>query len=124
VSVNQAGIRYELRNSLIPADFTVGIAKLSGLLFIVASRLAMGISLAIPMIVQPLKNGRLVVLALLANFVLVPMLAYVIKAIIPLDQSLQIGLIVLSTAAGAPFLLGRFGRAGRHVVVHHRGSGN
>jgi predicted Na+-dependent transporter len=85
-------------------DFVVVIAKLSGLLFIVTSMLAMGMSLTIPMIVQPLKNGRLVVLALLANFVLVPLLAYVIKAIIPLEQSLQVGLIVLGTAAGAPFL--------------------
>ena len=56
------------------------------------------------MILQPLKNVRLVVLALLANFVLVPLLAFLITLIIPLEQSLKIGLIVLSTAAGAPFL--------------------
>jgi predicted Na+-dependent transporter len=85
-------------------DFSVAIAKLSGLLFIVASMLAMGMSLTIRVILQPLKNVRLVVLALLANFVLVPALAYVIKMVIPLEQSLQIGLIVLGTAAGAPFL--------------------
>ena len=86
------------------ADFIVVVAKLSGLVFIVASMLAMGMSLTIPMIVQPLKNVRLVVLALLANFVLVPLLAYVITLVVPLEQSLRIGLIVLSTAAGAPFL--------------------
>ena len=86
------------------ADFLNAIAALSGLLFIVTSMLAMGMSLTIPLIIQPLKNVRLVVLALLANFVLVPLLAYVIKSIIPLEQSLQIGLIVLATAAGAPFL--------------------
>jgi predicted Na+-dependent transporter len=84
--------------------FFEAIAKLSGLLFIVTSMLAMGMSLTIQMIAQPLKNVRLVVLALLANFVLVPLLAYVIKTIIPLEQSLQIGLIILGTAAGAPFL--------------------
>ncbi len=80
------------------------IAKLSGLLFIVTSMLAMGMSLTVPMILQPLKNVRLVVLALLANFVLVPLWAYIIKVIVPLEQPLQIGLIVLGTAAGAPFL--------------------
>ncbi len=85
-------------------DFLTTIAQLAGLLFIVSSMLAMGMSLTIPMILQPLKNVRLVVLALLANFVLVPLLAYVITAVIPLEQSLRIGLIVLSTAAGAPFL--------------------
>jgi BASS family bile acid:Na+ symporter len=53
---------------------------------------------------QPLKNARLVILALLANFVLVPLLAYAIIKIIPLDPSLQIGVILLGTAAGAPFI--------------------
>jgi BASS family bile acid:Na+ symporter len=84
------------------SEFFQAIAGLSGLLFVVASMLAMGMSLTIPMILQPLKNARLVILALLANFVLVPLLAYVITLVIPLEQSLQIGLIVLATAAGAP----------------------
>ncbi len=86
------------------ADFFEAIAKLSGLLFVVTSMLAMGLSLTVPMIVQPLKNVRLVVLALVANFVLIPLLAYVILLVIPLEQSLKVGLIVLATAAGAPFL--------------------
>ena len=80
------------------------IGSLAGLLFIITSMLAMGLSLTVAQILQPLKNVRLVLLALLANFVLVPLLAYVITLIIPLEQSLQIGLIVLATAAGAPFL--------------------
>jgi predicted Na+-dependent transporter len=86
------------------AEFFEAIAKISLVLFVVSSMLAMGLSLTIPMILQPLKNVRLVVLALLANFVLVPLLAFLITMIIPLDQSLKTGLIVLSTAAGAPFL--------------------
>jgi len=86
------------------ADFFEAVAKISLLLFVVTSMLAMGLSLTIPMIVQPLKNAKLVVLALLANFVLVPLLAFVITLIIPLEASLKTGLIVLSTAAGAPFL--------------------
>ncbi len=35
------------------ADFFTAIARLSGLLFIVTSMLALGMSLAIPMIMQP-----------------------------------------------------------------------
>lgn len=85
-------------------QFFDAIAKLSGLLFVVTSMLGMGMSLTIPMIMQPLKNVRLVILALVANFVLVPLLAYVILLVIPLEQSLKTGLIVLATAAGAPFL--------------------
>ena len=86
------------------ADFFGAIAKIAGLLFVVTSMLAMGLSLTVPMIIQPLKNVKLVVLALLANFVLVPLLALVITLIIPLEAALKTGLIVLSTAAGAPFL--------------------
>lgn len=84
--------------------FFQAIAALSGLLFIVTSMLAMGMSLTMAQILDPLKNLRLVVLALLANFVLVPLLTFVLNRIIPLEQSLQIGLVVLGTAAGAPFL--------------------
>jgi BASS family bile acid:Na+ symporter len=61
--------------------------------------------LTLSQIVQPLKNARLVILALLANFVLVPLLAYGITLVIPLEDSLKIGLIVLATCAGAPFLV-------------------
>lgn len=85
-------------------EFFQAIGALSGLLFIVTSMLAMGMSLTMAQILQPLKNVRLVILALLGNFVLVPLLAYAINWVIPLEQSLQIGLIVLGTAAGAPFL--------------------
>jgi len=86
------------------SEFFNALAQLSGLLFIITSMLAMGMSLTIAQIIQPLKNARLIVLALLANFVLVPLLAYAIILVIPLEQSLQIGLVVLGTAAGAPFL--------------------
>ena len=88
--------------------FVSTIAALSGLLFVVSSMLGMGLSLTTGQIIQPLNNIRLVILALLANFVLVPLLAFGITHLIPMDQSLQIGLIVLSTVAGAPFLIKRF----------------
>ena len=45
-------------------DFFTATARLSSLLFIVTSMLAVGMSLTIPMIMQPLKNERLVVLAM------------------------------------------------------------
>lgn len=85
-------------------EFLEALAQISGLLFVVTSMLAMGLSLTVPQIMQPLRNMRLVMLALVANFVLVPLLAYAITLVIPLDQSLKVGLIVLATAAGAPFL--------------------
>jgi predicted Na+-dependent transporter len=86
------------------SELFTALAQVSGLLFIITSMLAMGMSLTMDQIIQPLKNARLVILALVANFVLVPLLAYAITLVLPLEQSLQIGLIVLATAAGAPFL--------------------
>ena len=80
------------------------LAGLSLLVFVIGSMASMGLSLKISQIVAPLKNIKLVLLALLVNFVLVPILAYLITALLPLDESLRIGLILLSTAAGAPFL--------------------
>ena len=80
------------------------LAGLSLLVFVIGSMASMGLSLKIKQIVEPLKNVKLVVLALVANFVLVPIVAYLITLVLPLDESLKIGLILLATAAGAPFL--------------------
>ena len=44
-------------------------ATVAMLSFVVSSMLAMGAGLTIPQIAEPLRNARLVVLALLANFV-------------------------------------------------------
>jgi BASS family bile acid:Na+ symporter len=65
---------------------------------------ALGLSLTIGQIVQPLSNARLVTMALLANFVLTPALALVLRAAFPMAEGYGIGLILLATAAGAPFL--------------------
>jgi BASS family bile acid:Na+ symporter len=86
------------------AEFFSAIAKVAGLLFVVTSMVAMGLSLTLPQILAPLRDARRVVLALLGNFVLVPLAVYLITLIVPLAQPVQIGLILLATAAGAPFL--------------------
>jgi BASS family bile acid:Na+ symporter len=64
----------------------------------------MGAALTMTMILQPLKNTKLVILALVANFILVPALTYVITLVLPISDDQKIGLIVLACAAGAPFL--------------------
>src|SRR5216110_1862834 len=74
------------------------------LAFVVSSMLAVGLSLTFQQIVAPLRNGKLVFLALLANFVLMPLGALAIARILRLDQPLGIALLLLGAAAGAPFL--------------------
>ena len=72
--------------------------------FVVSSMLGMGLALTLDQILQPLRNARLVVVALIANFVIVPAVAIVLSRLIPMDEQLQIGVILFGSAAGAPFL--------------------
>lgn len=81
---------------------TVGV--LATVIFVLTSMLAMGFSLTLQQIIEPLKNTRLVAFTLVANFVLVPLLSLFILFVIPLSEGLSIGLVLVGTAAGAPFL--------------------
>jgi bile acid:Na+ symporter, BASS family len=72
--------------------------------FVVSSMLAMGTGLTVAQIVEPLRNARLLVLALLANFVLMPLGAFALAKVLWLDEPFGIGLLLLGCAAGAPFL--------------------
>lgn len=85
-------------------DFLLTLTNLATLIFVLTSMLSMGLSLSIKDIIAPLKNLKLVILALVANFILVPILAYLIQLIVPLSEGLTIGLILVALAAGAPFL--------------------
>jgi len=86
------------------SEVVKAIADSALLVFVAGSMLGAGLRLTVREILQPLRNARLVALALVANFVLVPLLAYLILLAIPLDRPLKVGLILLSTAGGAPFL--------------------
>src|SRR5438094_1225890 len=79
-------------------------APLAMLAFVLSSMLAMGLGLTVGGIIAPLRDVRRVVLSLLANFVLVPLIALAITALLRLDQPLGVGLLLLGSAAGAPFL--------------------
>ena len=61
--------------------------------FVVSSMLAMGAGLTIPQIAEPLRNARLVVLALLANFVVMPLGALALAKVLRLDEPFGIGLL-------------------------------
>jgi bile acid:Na+ symporter, BASS family len=74
------------------------------LAFVLSSMLAMGLGLTVSQIIAPLRNARLVVLSLLVNFVLMPLGAVALAALLRLDQPLGVGLLLLGSAAGAPFL--------------------
>ena len=72
--------------------------------FVVSSMLAMGAALTVSQIFDPLRNVRLVMLTLVANFVLMPLGAFALAKVLWLDEPLGVGLLLLGCAAGAPFL--------------------
>ena len=80
------------------------LADLSILVFVVSSMLAMGMSQRFASVIAPLRRPLPVVLALVVNFALSPLLALALSRIIPLQPAHAAGLLLLSTAAGAPFL--------------------
>jgi len=79
-------------------------ATVAMLSFVVSSMLAMGAGLTVSQISEPLRNVRLVVLALLANFVVMPLAALALARVLWLDEPFGVGLLLLGCAAGAPFL--------------------
>jgi BASS family bile acid:Na+ symporter len=85
-------------------DLLSKASTIAMLAFVISSMLAMGVGLSISQIVQPLRNPRLIVFALLSNFVLMPLCAYALSTLLRLDQPLGVGMLLLGCAAGAPFL--------------------
>ncbi len=80
------------------------IANLAILTFVLASMVSMGLSLTTTQVIEPLKNPGLIAQALLANFVLAPLAAWGIAELVGLSDSTALGLILIGSAAGAPFL--------------------
>jgi bile acid:Na+ symporter, BASS family len=74
------------------------------LIFVVSSMLSSGLGLTVGQIAAPLRDRRLVAMSLLANFVLMPAAAVGLAYLLRLDEPLRVGLVLLGTAAGAPFL--------------------
>ena len=80
-------------------------ANASVVVFVVSSTLGVGLRLTVGQILTPLRNGRLVALSLLANFVLAPLAAILLANVLGLAEPLRVGLLLCGVAAGAPFLL-------------------
>lgn len=79
-------------------------AKVTVPVFVVTCMAAAGLGLGLREIAAPLRRGRLVALALVANFAAAPAAACLLAAILPLDRDHAVGLVLLGGAAGAPFL--------------------
>src|SRR3954469_19239927 len=72
--------------------------------FVVSTMLGAGLSQPLSNVVAPLRQPLPVALALLVNFAVAPLLAVVLTSIVPLQPAHATGILMLATAAGAPFL--------------------
>src|SRR5215471_14912843 len=82
----------------------LNISRWALLTFLVTSMLELGFSLTLAEILAPLKNMRLLVVSLVANFVVVPLLAVAVAKGMRLEEPFALGLLLLALAPGAPFI--------------------
>jgi len=80
------------------------VGEVAVLAYVVSSMLVMGMSQRLSDVVAPLKNPRVVGVALMVNFVAAPLLAFLLSRLIPLQPAHAVGLLLLGGAAGAPFI--------------------
>ncbi len=87
------------------SDVLAAISSLAVQIFAISSMVSIGLRYSVEEIIGPLRNVWAVVLALVANFVAVPILAIGILQLIDLDTAYAIGLVLVASAAGAPMIV-------------------
>lgn len=84
----------------LPLALTVSIQT-----FAVSSMLMVGLRYSIGDLARPLRDISGVIIALVTNFVLVPLLAMLLLRAVPLDAPYATGLMIVASAGGAPLLV-------------------
>ena len=71
------------------------------LIYVISGMLALGLSQTVRQIIEPLKNARLMISAIVASYIILPLLATLIARLFSLDPALSYGLVLVAMAAGA-----------------------
>jgi predicted Na+-dependent transporter len=87
------------------SDLLAAISSAAVQIFAIASMTSIGLRYRVAEIVGPLRDFWAVVLALVATFVAVPLLAFGILKLIELDTAYAVGLVLAASAAGAPMII-------------------
>ncbi len=83
---------------------TVGtVIDVVTIVFVLATMLSMGLELTLEEILSSIRRRRLLGRALLANIVIVPILAFALVLTVPMETEYAIGLLLIAIAPGAPF---------------------
>jgi predicted Na+-dependent transporter len=87
--------------------------------FVVGGMASMGLSLTTSAILQPLRNTRLVLGLVAANFVVVPGLSVLATRLLPMEDATATAVVLLGCCAGAPFLpaLAKLAQADQGLAV-------
>lgn len=70
-------------------------------LFVFVAMFNLGLDLTIRQIVEPLRNRRLFFSSMVANVILIPLLALALASAIPLEETAKIGLLLYVCSAGS-----------------------
>ena len=73
------------------------------LIFIISTMFSIGLGLSLRQIKKVLSNYGLIARGLIVNFLLIPVIAWIMTKIIPMDEVIALGFLVISISAGAPF---------------------
>jgi BASS family bile acid:Na+ symporter len=84
--------------------FLNDLARLFTTIFAITTMLSMGLNLSHGQVFTPLKEIRLVGVALIGSLVLLPATALALAELLSLDEDIRIGLLLVATAAGAPLV--------------------
>ncbi len=71
------------------------------LVYVISGMLALGLSQTVKQIIEPLKNIRITISAIVASYIILPLLATFIARLFGLDMAIRYGLVLLAMAAGA-----------------------
>lgn len=85
--------------------FLRGVLGIAIPLFAIASMASVGLGHDLREVTRPLRRPAMVATALIANFVAVPLLGLLLLQVFPLEPADATGLLLVSCAAGASFLL-------------------
>jgi BASS family bile acid:Na+ symporter len=88
------------------------LPKILALIMIVSTMFGAGLQVDRQRLVETLRQYGLMAKALLANFILVPLVAVLLVKLFRVDTGFAIGIVLMSMAPGVPFLVNSAGRAG------------
>ena len=72
-------------------DILNSLYNLMGPVFVLGTIVLMGLSLMMKQIIGPLRNVRFAVVALLANFIILPIVTFLLIQVFSLDEPLAVG---------------------------------